>query len=431
MNRGCRNFKNGDIVKGLKLVSEPYKVLGSKEYRALVKCIFCNTDPFELVLSSIKHRVFDGCGCQKNRSNSPHWKSFKTWCIENNCEFLLNLWDYDLNNKTPDNVSCRSADSYYFKCSKNKHPSTLHQIMSIAVPAKNKKDPCRYCNSFAQHLIDAFGIGAIDLYWDYDKNTLDPWNVAHKSKEIIWVKCIDTNYHGSYDTTPIRFFMANGKCPYCNNHKRIHPRDSFAHYYIEKYGKDFLDLYWDYDKNSLNPWEISVQTNRDYIYLRCDVHGTYKIAASNFFKFGLACPECSRERGKSKLQEKEEKYINDTYRFDITHEYSCSIKARNPKTTRWLPYDNDVIVHNDHLIIEVMGDQHYNIKSGWVERQAKRYNSIPNEILADLQWRDEYKKQYALSQGYHYLAIPYWTEHDESYKTLIDQKIQEILTTQN
>ena len=50
------------------------------------------------------------------------------------------------------------------------------------------------------------------------------------------------------------------------------------------------------------------------------------------------------------------------------------------------------------------------------------------ELLAELQWRDEYKKQYALSQDYYYIAIPYWTEQDESYKTLIDQKIQSILT---
>ena len=39
----------------------------------------------------------DGCGCQKNRSNSPRWKSFETWCIENDYEYLLGLWDYDLN----------------------------------------------------------------------------------------------------------------------------------------------------------------------------------------------------------------------------------------------------------------------------------------------------------------------------------------------
>ena len=74
-----------------------------------------------------------------------------------------------------------------------------------------------------------------------------------------------------------------------------------------------------------------------------------------------------------------------------------------------------------------MGEQHYNADSGWNRKYAQKNKLTNEESLEDLQWRDEYKKQYALSKGYYYLAIPYWTESDESYKTLIDQKIQEIL----
>lgn len=427
MSRGCRNFKKGDIVKGLQLISEPYKIDGDRNYRGVVKCTFCDSLPFETVLGDIKYRIFDGCGCQKNRSNSKRWKSFKAWCVENNCEYLLNLWDYELNKKSPDEVSCRTSNCYYFKCGVGKHQSTSHQIMSLAVSAKTKRDTCIYCNSFAQHIIDQFGDDALDLYWDYDKNKIDPWTLSYKSpNETIWIKCVNTNYHGSFDTTPKRFFMADGKCPYCYN-KRVHPRDSFAHYCIEKYGEDFLGLYWDYDRNIVDPWKIAPQSNA-YIYLKCDFHGSHKIYAYNFYKHGILCAECSRERDKSKLQEKVEIYINEKYHFDISHEYNCSIIARSPKTNRWLPYDNDVVVSEHiHLIIEVMGDQHYYVKSGLIRRQSEKYNITPQQVLADIQWRDEYKKQYALSQGYYYLAIPYWTENDDSYNTLIDEKIQEIL----
>lgn len=78
-----------------------------------------------------------------------------------------------------------------------------------------------------------------------------------------------------------------------------------------------------------------------------------------------------------------------------------------------------------------MGDQHYYAKSGWIKKHAKRNNRSLKEELVEIQWRDEYKKQYALSQGCYYLAIPFWTENDESYKTLIDDAINSILTTQN
>lgn len=41
------------------------------------------------------------------------------------------------------------------------------------------------------------------------------------------------------------------------------------------------------------------------------------------------------------------------------------------------------------------------------------------------------KKQFALSHGYYYLAIPYTAENDESYKSMIDTKIHEILSLNN
>lgn len=427
MGKGCRSFKKGDVVRGLLITANPYKIQGDKNYRSIVKCTLCDSKPYEIVLSEINRHVFDGCGCQKNRSNSPRWKSFEDWCKENNREDILDLWDYDLNNKLPSQVSSCTSDSYYFKCKVGKHESTLHKIICVTTEFKNKK-LCIKCNSFAQYAIDKYGEDVLDIYWDYKKNTFDPWEIAHNARTTIWIKCINTDYHGSFDTYPQVFFKTDGGCPYCNR-KRIHPKDSFAYYYIQKYGKNFLDKYWDFDKNAFSPWSIAIQTNMDYIYLKCEKHGTYSVLPSNFYKLGITCPECTREQDKSKLQGKVEDYIKDKYGYNISHEYNCSIIIRSPKTNRWLPYDNDVIVNADtHLIIEVMGEQHYNVNAGWIRKSAKEYKMSKEKILSEVQWRDEYKKQYALSKGYYYLEIPYWTEQDGSYKTLIDEKIQSILT---
>ena len=327
MDRGCRNFKKGDVIKGLELVSEPYKIPGSKEYRAMVKCLLCDSEPFETVLSDTKRRVFDGCGCQINMSNSSKWKSFEDWCIENNNEALLDLWDYDLNNKTPDQISCCTADSYYFKCGEKKHPSSLHQIQCIATKRKNHT-MCSMCNSFAQYAIDRFGEDVLDVYWDYEKNTIDPWKLPHNSKTEVWIKCVVVDYHESY-LVPPKTFLDGCRCPYCSS-KRVHPNDSFASYCIKKYGDNFLELYWDYELNTVNPWSIAPQSNI-YVYFKCDVHGAHRVSVCHFYKTGILCSECIRELGKSKLQAKVENYISDEYGFDITHEYNCSIKAANPK----------------------------------------------------------------------------------------------------
>lgn len=350
MNVGCRSFKNGDVVKGLKIVSEPYKIDGDKNYRAKVKCTLCDSDPYEIVLSEINRHVFDGCGCQKNRSNSPNWLSFKDWCEENNQHQLLCAWDYNLNNKNPDDISSCTSDYYYFKCPCDKHESSLWQILSLTRHGK-AKTVCKKCNSFAQHAIDKFGNDVLDLYWDYDKNTVNPWDITHSTKDYVWIKCLSSTDHGSYKTRP-------------------------------------------------------------HLFLK-----------------GVGCPTCADEQQFSKLQGKVATYISDILHLVILHERKCSIVATNPKNGYKLPYDNDVLVGNKHLIIEVHGEQHYNVNNGWICKTANKYNLTPGQVLEDLQWRDQYKKQYALSQGYYYLEIPYWTEQDESYKTIIDNKIKEITST--
>lgn len=93
-----------------------------------------------------------------------------------------------------------------------------------------------------------------------------------------------------------------------------------------------------------------------------------------------------------------------------------------------MPYDNDVTLPSEeHLIIEIHGAQHYYANTTWNNIRADALGITSAQVLEDQQWRDEYKKQYALSQGYYYLAIPYTAEKDDSYKSLIDSKIQSIL----
>ena len=108
----------------------------------------------------------------------------------------------------------------------------------------------------------------------------------------------------------------------------------------------------------------------------------------------------------SKLQEKVRKYITNKYHYDIVHEYACDLKPINSKTNYVLPYDNQITMDNGRkIIIEVMGIQHYQV-TGYIKSEAEKHNTTPEDELRYLQWRDEYKKQYAISHGYGYIANP-------------------------
>lgn len=68
MSQKHSDYKMGDIIKGLQLISEPYKINGRKEYRVMVKCTMCNKEPYEIILTEIKRHTYDGCPeCAKGK----------------------------------------------------------------------------------------------------------------------------------------------------------------------------------------------------------------------------------------------------------------------------------------------------------------------------------------------------------------------------
>lgn len=484
-------------------------------------------------------------------------KSFYEWCVENNNQSYLDLWDYELNEKSPEEVHYQSKDKYYFKCRSNKHNSFLKGInnlihskdlicpecnsfyewcmsnfrqdfidiwdyenntenihyisahsskkvyfkisdkckyyMPVNYATSNKKsDPiAKYNNSFGKYLIDLYGENAINLYWS-DKNDKSPFDFSRSSTKEIWIKCQKTNYHEDYNTRP-ELFIQGCRCPWCAS-KRIHPKDSFAQYNLDRYGEDWLEKYWckdnivdpyniaifdndtkihvkcmkvDYhdfwitpanynirdnicpycssrkihkndslgsrhpelidiwsDKNDKTPYEYAEFTHQK-VWLKCKdgVHNDYQKTVSDYTANGsVMCPQCVKERNESFLEEKVRLYL-ESLNYQLNHEYNCIITPINPMTNFPLPFDNEIV--DLKLIIEVHGIQHYEI-TGWHITQAKASGRTKEEEFEYQKWKDEFKRNYALEHGYFYLEIPYWTIEDETYKVLINEKIEEI-----
>jgi hypothetical protein len=54
--------------------------------------------------------------------------SFAQWCLDNNHEDWLDLWDYELNSISPYETAYRSGKKYYSKCKRGIHSSELKLI---------------------------------------------------------------------------------------------------------------------------------------------------------------------------------------------------------------------------------------------------------------------------------------------------------------
>lgn len=141
----------------------------------------------------------------------PKCNSFEQWCLDNDHEDYLDLWDYNLNDVNPSEIGFGSNKKYWFKCSRGLHKSDVIKI-SNSTSTQNTPIKCKKCNSFGQYLLDTYGENALDLYWD-KSNIINPFDIDKCSLKKVKIKCLDLN-HGSYEITCANFYNGN-RCSVC------------------------------------------------------------------------------------------------------------------------------------------------------------------------------------------------------------------------
>lgn len=307
-------------------------------------------------------------------------------------------WDYEKNtNINPWELSQKSGIKIYvFDEYGKSYKITCVGLYLKIERQKNKKTP-KVKYSIAQYLIDTYGDDALKRYWDYTRNEEDPWKVAFSSSKKVYFYCQKVKYHGSYDIMCSKF-VDGIRCGYCHS-KRTHPLDSFAQYHINNTDSNFLDLYWDYKKNNINPWAIMPKSNKIKIWIKCqrdEAHGSYKISPLNF-TYDRRCPLCKESNGERKirriLKAKNIEFISQKT-FDGL--YGCK--------NGLLSYD--FYLPKMNLLIEFQGIQHYEYTEGL-------QGSIENFVQQ--QEHDKRKRIYAKSKKIELLEIPYWEEENIEY----------------
>lgn len=251
-------------------------------------------------------------------------QSFYDWCIENNRQDLLDRWDYDLNKKSPTERPFNTRVKTYFKCPCGKHPST-GVFLSMREKSGNYDIICTGCNSFGQWGIDNICNDFLNKYWDYDKNEADPMVIAKKANCIVYIKCQEKEYHGSYSVRPYDFVGKGIRCSYCHMQK-IHPLDSLGTIYPKSLG------YWS-DKNNCSPFDVAPKGSID-IWLKCDsgMHEDYKSKIYRAVNRNFECPKCHQDSVDSYLQKKVDEYVLEHYSFKYNKEFDCSLVCINPLT---------------------------------------------------------------------------------------------------
>ena len=337
-------------------------------------------------------------------------------------DYIDTIWS-SKNTLSPFEFDKGSGKKVWLKCvNKNYHDDYQIECYNFK---KGTSTGCPMCaskiihpfDSFAQFNIDRYGDDWIEKCWMND-NTINPFNISVNNNTIkVHIRCIDVNYHNFW-ITPANYDKRFKVCHYCNAkgiNGEVHHLDSFGAKHPQ-----FVDL-WS-DKNNKSPYEYS-EFSHNYVWLKCEngIHSDYRKRLSDISKRpDILCPNCSNI---SSYEAKVREYI-ESLSYEIRYENNCTLYPTNPLTNSKLPYDNEIVELK--LIIEVMGKQHYEL-NGFHTLASKHSGRTPEEEFNYSKWKDSFKKQYALDNGYYYLELPYTAFNDTTYIELIDSEINRII----
>lgn len=137
--------------------------------------------------------------------------SFEQWCLDNNHQDYLDLWDYELNDCEPSDISYKSYKDYYFLCQNRMHDSTSFKINSLSREDKSKRInvKCKICNSIG------FYLDSKNLSYLWSKsNTGDEYKIQKSSKTVITLIC---EHCGREKELTCNQFIKNGLCCQCGD----------------------------------------------------------------------------------------------------------------------------------------------------------------------------------------------------------------------
>ena len=156
------------------------------------------------------------------------------------------------------------------------------------------KHPIRYEESFAYYIEVELSLD-INKIWNFEKNTVSPYEIYKNCHEKVWLYCLEKDHHnneGGYERKCYEFYNGS-RCGYCGNNHKTHKLDSLAYLYPQ-----IAEMIVTDERNNLTMEDL------------------YEIAPYSDKKFYFKCSEC--KKGSS-----QKKRVKDIIRRNFSCEY-CS-----------------------------------------------------------------------------------------------------------
>lgn len=296
-----------------------------------------------------------------------------------------------------------------------------------------------YENSFAYHIEVELG-EPLEKYWDFEKNTVNPYHITKRNSKKVWIKCqneevnelnglMKKDYHGSTMISCNSFYLG-ARCRYCKG-KEVHKYDS-AGYINPHLSKKIV---YDSNNNIVDIYKIRLGSSKKY-YFKCDECGNISSKPKEVRKMNekFSCEYCSD--GFS---------IPEKFMGNILKQLNISyIKELSSANVSWINKNvrYDFYIPKLDMIIEVHGKQHYEGDKNWgvsskdivindKNKHALAINNVRSYIQIDCRYSNlKYMRKNVVSQLGNIMNLEK-IDWDDAYKKSLRSTIVEVCDIYN
>lgn len=388
---------NKIVIEWLELVDETYI---SARHKHTWKCKCGNL--FTRDFDHIKRRENYNCGCIEYKKIEKRYKQE----VEKTGEYEY-IRSFRSGDMLPNGKIVKGGTYIELK---HLYCGSVYIIRSDMFINKNVR--CSKCcgsyeKSFAHYIEKELG-EPLEKYWDFEKNILNPRSIHRNKTSKVWIKCQEKTYHGSYEVVCYAF-TSGTRCPYCNTFasNKVHPRDSFAQHHVYNTDKDFLEKYWDYDKNIIDPYELSIMSDKK-VWIKCNKCNESYYMYAKLFSKGCRCSKCINMKGESKIK----RWLDiNQIEYDTQKKFRGLVGVGN----RRLSYD--FYIPKLNMLIEFQGEQHDN----FIEMFHNEYDNFEKQ-----KEHDRRKREYAKNNNISLLEI--WHYEIDNIESKLEKELMDLDT---
>lgn len=339
-NTGCPYCANKKVLKGYNDAASLYpKIVSEWDYNKnelLPEEVSPNSNKKYWFICEKGHSYFKEMYHKTNGSGCPYCANQKILVGYNDVATTHPLialeWDLERNVLKPNEVTAGAHRKVWWKCSNG------HSYLSSIASRTGLNTGCPYCTN-QKVIVGVNDLETINpelaLEWDYENNTNLPSEVfPNSNKKAHWI-CSEGHRYSSVISD-----RNQGKgCPICSNKIIIKGINDLFTTHPE------LETQWDYEKNCINPFELSHGSTQKAWWKCLNGHSWEAVIHSRTRKNGNGCPICSMALQTSFPEKIIAFYLQKLFEIKVNYKYdgldNRELDIFIPKYKIAIEYDGD------------------------------------------------------------------------------------------